>query len=178
MPGDPGYLAALRNGNTPVSYGAYVDLNYMCQLGGTGMPNYVPAPGAPAPQFHWAGHPRSGLRGTEPYAGNLQYPFASSPPSLLASVYDTWSFHYENDGVAQFPGGTADTGTNGFDDPMYDPYQNLTIPANGVVDDPTEMETSPPYPVPLRGIQVKIRVFESSSRQVRQRTVEQDFLPK
>jgi KaiC/GvpD/RAD55 family RecA-like ATPase len=45
--------------------------------------------------------------------------------------------------------------------------------------DPTkgENETSPPYPVPLRGIQVKIRVFEPDSRQVREVTVVQDFLP-
>jgi hypothetical protein len=60
-----------------------------------------------------------------------------------------------------------DTGTNGFDDDN-----------NGVVDDPGEMETSAPYPAPLRGIQVKIRVFEPDSRQVREVTVVQDFLPK
>ena len=39
------------------------------------------------------------------------------------------------------------------------------------------MITSPPYPYPLRGIQVKIRVFEPDSRQVREVTVVQDFLP-
>ncbi len=57
-------------------------------------------------------------------------------------------------------------GVNGFDD-------------NGIngVDDADELRTSPPYPVPLRGIQVKIRVFEPDSRQVREVTVVQDFLP-
>ena len=37
--------------------------------------------------------------------------------------------------------------------------------------------TAPPYPIPLRGIQVKIRAFEPDSRQVREVTVVQDFLP-
>lgn len=48
---------------------------------------------------------------------------------------------------------------------------------NGVVDDADEFLTSPPYPVPLRGIQVKIRVFEPDSRSVREVTIKQDFLP-
>jgi hypothetical protein len=41
-----------------------------------------------------------------------------------------------------------------------------------------ERETMPPYPVPLRGIQVKIRTFEPDSRQIREVTVVQDFLPR
>ena len=84
-------------------------------------------------------------------------------------VYDTWSFHYEHDGVNQDSSEDTliDEGTNGFDDN-----------GDGVVDDPGELETSPPYPVPLRGIQVKIRVFEPDSRQVREVTIVQDFLPK
>ena len=35
----------------------------------------------------------------------------------------------------------------------------------------------PPYAVPLRGIQVKIRAFEPDSKQIREVTVVQDFLP-
>ncbi len=49
---------------------------------------------------------------------------------------------------------------------------------DGIVDDASEQLTSPPYPVPLRGIQVKIRCFEPDSKQVREVTIEQDFLPK
>ncbi len=37
---------------------------------------------------------------------------------------------------------------------------------------------SPPYPSALRGIQVKIRVFEPDSRHIREVTVIQDFLPR
>lgn len=89
------------------------------------------------------------------------------PRSGLTRVYDTGSSHYEHNGVNEDGVGGPDQGTDGFDNDN----------ANGV-DDPLEMETSPPYPAPLRGIQVKIRVFDPGSRQIREVTVEQDFLPK
>ena len=97
------------------------------------------------------GHPRSGMA-----AGQND-----------DRVYCTWSFHYEHDGIHQNPGAPLDGGTSGFDDNN-----------DGVVDSPDEWETSPPYPAPLRGIQVKIRIFEPDSRQVREVTVVQDFLPR
>ncbi len=96
-------------------------------------------------------------------------PFAGrgNQKSGMIRVYDTWSFHYEHDGIDQDGKLGADQGTNGFDDD-----------GNGIVDDAGEMETSPPYPVPLRAIQVKIRVYEPDSRQIREVTIVQDFLPK
>jgi hypothetical protein len=83
----------------------------------------------------------------------------------LASLYDTGSFSYENDGIDQDGQYGPDQLTNGFDD-------------NGVggVDDLSEVEGSIPYAVPLKGIQVKIRVFEPDSRQIREVTVTEDFL--
>jgi hypothetical protein len=76
-------------------------------------------------------------------------------------IFDTWSTSYLgslwNDGL--------DNSING-------------QPANGIVDDDSEKTNPPPYSVPLRGIQVKIRCFEPDSRQVREVTVVQDFLPK
>ena len=48
------------------------------------------------------------------------------------------------------------------------------ITLNGV-DDLGERETRPPYAVPLQGIQVRIRVFEPGSRQVREVTLIQKF---
>ena len=84
--------------------------------------------------------------------------------NLLPLVYDTWSFHYEQDGVDQDGDGVADEGTNGFDDD-----------GDGVVDELDEREATPPYPAPLGGIQVKIRTFEPDSRQVREVTVIADF---
>ncbi len=196
VPGDPGYLAALRttlpSGDAIVAYGAYVDLNYMCSLRGAawGDPNYAPVAGAPVSDFFGAGQARSGIRGTEPNLLGTTLPAAAIladifnpanfPPDDIYrrdSVYDTWSSHYENDGIPQFPtaGIPADTGVNGLDDNTYDMQGTSTAP-DGVVDGPNEMDTRPPYPAPLRGIQVTIRVYEPSTRQVRQRTIQQDFL--
>jgi hypothetical protein len=89
----------------------------------------------------------------------------------LLRVYDTWSTHYESVGA---PGlsGTVGRALNGFDDVM-----SFEVPAKHIIDDDIEKLTSPPYPVPLRGIQVKVRVFEPDSRQIREVTVAQSYLP-
>jgi len=104
-------------------------------------------------------------------AGAVAFAGTGLPASKLhtgnSRVYCTWSFHYEHDGEDQDGTAGADQGTNGFDDNVA-----------GGVDDASEWETAPPYPVPLRGIQVRIRVFEPESRQIREVTVVQDFLPK
>ncbi len=188
VPGDPGYLKALKDGNPIVGYGAYVDLNYMCLLG--------PSSGVDATIFSGPGEWRSGLRGTQPFAKEFNnaehwpaWDFRSGTRGFwFDAVYDTWSLHYEHDGhfdknddgVVNYPDlgdqdqdGVVDEGTNGFDDDTDD-----TQPGYGLVDDASERETSPPYPVPLRGIQVKVRVFEPDSRQIREVTVVQDFLDK
>lgn len=106
--------------------------------------------GLPQPQFFHLGDPRSALQAI----------------NTTARVYDTWSTHYEVEG--RWAGDTsAGQAVNGFDDDN-----------NGLVDDPAEAIAPPPYPAPLRGIQVKIRTFEPDSRQIRELTVVQDFLPK
>ncbi len=46
---------------------------------------------------------------------------------------------------------------------------------NGV-GDPGERVSSPPYPVPLRGVQVNLRVYEPASRQMREVTIDESFL--
>lgn len=65
-------------------------------------------------------------------------------------TYDTWSEHYE---VVRSttPGGRA--GVNSINDCV----------------------TSPPYPVPLEGVEVRIRCYDPTSKQVRQVTVRQSF---
>ncbi len=83
-------------------------------------------------------------------------------------VYDTFSTHYEVAGWPNCPG-TAGQSVDGLDD-------GNGIP--GVVDDSNEKLSAPPYSMPLRGIQVKIRTFEPDSKQVREVTVEQSFLMK
>jgi hypothetical protein len=72
---------------------------------------------------------------------------------LTIRSWDTWPFFYEQDGVDQNNDNLIDTGTNGIDDD-----------GNYGVDDPGERETSPPYPHPLRGLQIRIRVIDSDTK--------------
>jgi hypothetical protein len=176
QPGDIGWPAqAIAAGATnpvtvPAGFGAYCDLGWNWNtFVSPGQPyvtgNWLPI-GSPPTQFQL---PRSA--GSHPrYQGAYYFP--------TPAVYDTWSFHYENDGIDQDnrqadvlatnpPGwrDVIDQGTNGLDD------DNL----NGV-DDPGERETSPPYDTPLRGIQVKFRVYERDARQIRETSVTHSFV--
>jgi hypothetical protein len=98
------------------------------------------------------------------------------------AVYDTWSFHYENNGVDEDADTRIDQGTNGLDD--ID--QKVNAPTNQIdmgdaavfgVDDVGERETTPPYDKPLRGAQVIVRAYEPDARSIRQVKVNQHFLP-
>jgi hypothetical protein len=151
-PAPPATASVTLNGNTYTvsitGYGAYVDLGYAS--------SYTPPSGVPQPLFNRNNYDATGSN--------------PGPRSNLARVYDTWSLHYEYNGtpeVGNIAGLPTDAGTNGFDDN-----------GDGVVDDILEKETQAPYPVPLRGIQIKIRVFEPDSRQIREVTIVQDFLGK
>jgi hypothetical protein len=98
-------------------------------------------------------------------------PFFTTFPLVRAALwteptYCTWSPHYETDGIDQDQDGFSDEGANGLDDDD----------ANGV-DDDGERETAPPYPFPVRGIEVTFRIIEKNTRQVRQTSVIQNFLP-
>jgi hypothetical protein len=168
-PGDVNYPPSPTN---IVSYGAYVDLGWI-NYARTYLNNPLP-PAVPTPAFYNLGNPKSLLN------------------TGSARVYDSGCFSYENEGIYNFnntgnpvsvpptsssypPGlgqGTAGNYTNGLVD------QNNSDPGYGVVGNPDLLITSPPYPVALRGIQVKIRCFEPDSRQIREVTIEQDFLPK
>ncbi len=124
--------------------------------------------------------------------GNSYFSGPSSVGSKLnAPIYDTWSITYERDGIDQDNDGMVDEGTNGLDDafpssinpanpnslPIPHDNSNMSNIRVGGADDITERETFPPYDVPLRGIQVLIRVFDPSTRQLRQATVVADFTP-
>jgi hypothetical protein len=86
----------------------------------------------------------------------------------ITRVYDTWSLGYEADGIDQDNDGAIDQATNGLDSaPSLD----------GVIDDAGERETSAPFPYPLRGVEVRIRCYDPTSRQVRQVTVRHTFVP-
>jgi prepilin-type N-terminal cleavage/methylation domain-containing protein len=109
------------------------------------------------------------VSGTISYAANSDWSNLTNFPSPLS--YDTWSSHYESNGINEDgdfePDGITplvDEGTNGADDN-----------GDGIPDDPAERETSPPYPVPLRGIEVRIRCIEPNTKEIRQITIRHAF---
>jgi len=169
--GNPGYPLALAHyvedpanvSFRPVARGAYVDLHYSAYAAATyhgGDPAYVAV-----------------------YNRISKFSGPADPRSGLTRVYDTWSFHYEHDGLDQDGDGTVDEGTNGFDDDgdgVVDDAEDVDVDGDGVFTGPewAETETRPPYPTAARGLQIKIRTFEPDSRQVREVTVIADFSPK
>jgi prepilin-type N-terminal cleavage/methylation domain-containing protein len=184
QPSDPGWKFATHTiVGSPWSssfefmgQGAYVDMGYAF-----GVPN-LPSP--PSPPFtvsaskSWTLPWFAQARGVSDIYGILLTPGYS--------VYDTWSFHYENNGVNEDnDNNTAgqpliDEGTNGLDDPGV--YWNPATLSYDIAirlgpDDVGERETVPPYDKPLRGVQVLIRTYELDSRAIRQVRVNQHFLP-
>ena len=164
--------------------GAYVDMGY-----GSNMLAAPPRVGAATAAAPWFFVPRA----LGDVLGNQLAPGYA--------VYDTWSFHYENNGVnedadeVELVSGaptwqidnnngmgtpSIDEGTNGQED--FGHYQNAGPPPridNDVrlgVDDVGERETAPPYDRPLRGVQVLMRVYETDSRAIRQVRVNQHFM--
>jgi hypothetical protein len=172
-------LVGNNNAGSNVTYpyvgqGAYVDLGYGYNTRFTPAalptPNYAPAFTSSAQP--WFFEPR-GL--SDVYGSLLAPGFA---------VYDTWSFHCENNGMNEddtwFDGSTwkpasahttqswrkdIDQGTDGLDN-------NRALG----VDDVNERETTPPYDKPLRGMQALIRTYERDSRAIRQVRVNQHFM--
>ena len=106
---------------------------------------------------------------------------------LQTATYDTWSNHYEFNGISENNDNMGDSdgidndGDNLIDESgedLVDEKNNMIDDdSNGIVDDSNESETSPPYAVPLRGLEVRIRIYDTSTRQVRQVTVRHTFVP-
>jgi prepilin-type N-terminal cleavage/methylation domain-containing protein len=216
-PGDPGWSGLPPNGvggayfdadnmggtrgiynrNSPrfqfTSQGAYVDLGYgfdpRFSTPSFPVPSYPTAPpatnsfGTSAPPWFFTPRALSDVYGNQLAPGY--------------AVYDTWSFHYENNGVNEdddeIEGGNwqpdnkngtgtplIDEGTNGLDD--YGHYYNsitgnVDTDTRLGVDDVGERETVPPYDKPLRGVQLIIRAYERDSRAIKQVRVNQHFMP-
>ena len=159
-PGDTQYPSTLHlynsgGGGAPViaSRGAYADLGYGY--------DYTTNPPTPAVASTFSQIDRCALWRV--------INIGSETINTVPRMFDTWSTHYEHDGVDQDGIAGIDQGTNGFDD-------NISGTPDGVVDDPSELEAPPPYSAPLRGIQIKIRVFDPDSQKVREVTVRHDFM--
>jgi type II secretory pathway pseudopilin PulG len=175
------FYARLASGWQLLPLGAYVDL-------GWGVPSPVGVSSPPASPFPLVGS--NPFPGSEDINGNgtldsgedtnangridRYTPFqgfgtrVSNAPANLTMpslTYDTWSTSYEFDGLNQDnDAGLIDEGVNGADEDLDD-----------LVDEPAERETSPPYPVPLRGIEVRIRCIEPTTKEIRQITIRHAF---
>ncbi|HTQ38967.1 MAG TPA: hypothetical protein VMJ32_08060 [Pirellulales bacterium] len=125
--------------------------------------------------FYSTGYPKSQLVAASPSAGpaaptdfTKNWLFDDHLTSNLPdyglygytpATFDTWSTYYEHDGLDQDGNGVVDQAASGFQD-----FANNT-------------ETSPPYPVALRGVKVTIRCYEPDSRQTHEISVVESFVP-
>lgn len=147
----PVYPGDLGYANGAGATGAYVDLGLM---GGT-----------PTPITSGTAFPPAGQTALQ--SAGMRIRNAAASNAFAFSTYDTWSLHYEFNGENEDGDTLIDEGANGADDNADDQPDN-----------PAEYETSPPYPVPLRGIEVRIRCYEPTSKQIRQITVRHTFVKK
>ncbi len=152
VPSDPGY----RTGTSmnPKQYGAYVDLYYNV-YDPTDPTRKRANPNPLIPGSYFAAG----------YYGNGKKSLFAAQSLNARATYDNWSAGYEYYAL-NAPAATYNYSNNGFDNDG----------TNGV-NDAAERLTCPPYPVPLRGVQIKIRVYEPSTRQVREITVTESFTP-
>lgn len=100
-------------------------------------------------------------------------------------TYCTWSYHYEFNGLSenQDNAGATDSIDNDGDSQVDEAGEDLVDEGtdlldnngNGVVDETAEYETMPPYNVPLRGIEIRLRCYEPQGKQIRQVTVRHAF---
>jgi type II secretory pathway pseudopilin PulG len=203
--GPPPY-AFVQNLNSALNYEDALRAFENNKLGILPNSSYRPLP---RPKFSGPGDRRSMLNGILP---NIPGIFTRGPgfwplnnqgngtlswTEAMACVYDTWSDHYEHDGIDNDCDQVIDEGTNGVDDPEYvvslqNPvsidhlqwgrimHSNVTGTGtafyNSGIDDAREQEAPPPYPHALRGIQIRIRVLENDSKQVREVTLVHECL--
>ena len=125
-----------------------------------------------------------------------------APPMILQHSYDTYSNQYEEDGGLTIEPSTLARGTMQYIPDFSQAYPYASSPApreawrrpsglfikdassNGVddvgtaagIDDPSELETSPPYQVSLRGVKVTLRMQHSATGQLRQASVSREFV--
>jgi hypothetical protein len=154
-----GNAAAAGFGNVPKSFALlFTNTPTVSTLSPLlGSSRFAGLPGAPTSYY------------TSGYA-NMVVPAAYN--NFIGFTWDSWTLAYERDGINQDGDTDPSTGLPAYDD-ANDGLDNDGV--NGV-DDLGERETAPPYNYPLRGIQIRIRLYEPGTRQVRQATIENDFI--
>ena len=160
-PDDPGYAAAMLTPGGPVSttLPTYVDLDY------EGANNSVNDDlDAFTDEYDEVETPRPIDSPTWYDVSPFQTPGVQvgTNISLTPRTYDTWSTHYETNGA-------NDDG----DDWTDEGHDRLDNNGNTQIDESLESETSPPYPVPIRGVEVRVRCYEPFSKRVLQITIRQ-----
>jgi len=202
-PSDPGFLVVARSPLTPttlriVDRGAYVDLEYARKNGGLFSSNVTigsqsVAPPSAANLAALLDTPLSGFTvsstvGVFPDSYLKSGKFLPSVP-LFQPAYDTFSDVYETDGFDQ--GFDASAGAAGSPVAVWRMNASTGVPlgtsdgidlgrdgldnnANELIDEVLEEETSAPYVVPLKGLQVRVRVEDPDTRLIKQMTVELD----
>jgi type II secretory pathway pseudopilin PulG len=164
-PGDPGYET--RAHTATIGRGAYVDLGFTASFNYTTNPNLTPAQGAQLGSLLSSRADRRAQLNLPQWFVPPLYPAGSGYFTFgNCSVFDTWTIEYERDGIDQNKNGVVDEGNDGID--------NNSL---GGIDDITEAETMPPYPISLRGFQVIVRAFQNGQQQTRQFTINHDFTP-
>ncbi len=146
-PADPGFPATA----TQISAGDFVDLVWRLPV--------IPDPAGNLPDEALRVDFRSSRFNLAPQVWRNAYPLAEA-------FYDTWTPVYESDGFDQDNDTVIDEGTNGLD--------------NGgplAPDDDSERETRPPYPYPIRGVKVDLRLIEKTTNQVYQSSVVHSYVP-
>ncbi|RMF39929.1 MAG: hypothetical protein D6753_12685 [Planctomycetota bacterium] len=202
-PNDPGYATLL--GGTAAGFGEYVDLCWgrktvlpLLAAGGSipsGANLFSPFSGLSATNFASNGL----FRGfTDPlYKSGLVLTTTTPSIHLLQPSFDTWTTEYERDGILQaqrsgregvcrISGANALYGIGGPDLANALPAWRQTAwdagtdgvdnNQNGSTDEMLEQETSPPFPFPLQGIKIVIRMEDVGTGQIKQMSVAKEFV--
>ncbi|MBU6386779.1 MAG: hypothetical protein KGS49_12635 [Planctomycetes bacterium] len=170
-PSDPGYAAVL-SGTTivPASSGAFVDLSWgfrvVNQLKNATQSTYGLVPNNTS---IWG----SALSGYEPISGGIIDSMIRSGKfstsfSIHQPTFDTFSDYYESDGNLQ-ASGVSENGMVAYGaTPVQSTSPDRGIDGidnnnNGVIDEESERDTSPPYRYAMPAVQIKLRIQDQTA---------------
>jgi hypothetical protein len=170
-PSDPGYAAVLSGGTiVPASSGAFVDLSWgfrvVNQLKNATQSTYGLVPNNTS---IWG----SALSGYEPISGGIIDSMIRSGKfsttfSIHQPTFDTFSDYYESDGNLQ-ASGVSENGMVAYGaTPVQSTSPDRGIDGidnnnNGVIDEESERDTSPPYRYAMPAVQIKLRIQDQTA---------------